>query len=139
MQPRGYMHPGYAQSLAEFGQPVELPTSGGWLLKRPIPGTNAFDAMGCYPYLTCQNWAALAEDFKALDKDIVSVAAAVDPFSGCDFTLLNNLFPDKCLHFKDHYVTDLTLPIEKIVSNSPCRSGKESPQADFRRVLGPAV
>lgn len=116
MLARGYLHPDYAMSLAEFGEPIELPSSGGWLLKRPIPGTTAFDAMGCYPYLTCQNWAALSEDLKTLDKDIVSVAAAVDPCGQYDPTLLKELFPDRCIHFKDHFLADLRLSSDKIVS-----------------------
>ena len=35
----GYMHPGYAESLAEFGTPRELQHSGGWLQERMIPGS----------------------------------------------------------------------------------------------------
>ena len=42
----GYLHPGYARSLAEFGTPRELERSGGWLLERAIPGSSYFDAMG---------------------------------------------------------------------------------------------
>ncbi len=35
----GYAAPLYAQSLAEFGQPLELSRCGGWLLERPVPGS----------------------------------------------------------------------------------------------------
>ena len=45
----GYMHPFYAEALSEFGTPVALPASGGWLLERCLPGTADRDAMGPYP------------------------------------------------------------------------------------------
>lgn len=45
----GYIHPGYAESLTEFGTPRELPRSKGWILKCQIPGFSDYDAMGCYP------------------------------------------------------------------------------------------
>ena len=32
---RGYLHPGYPQSLAEYGSPRYLPLSGGWILELP--------------------------------------------------------------------------------------------------------
>ena len=54
----GYLHPMYAQSLIEYGTPLELPFSKGWILKRSIPGTNQFDGMGCYPIFACQDWSA---------------------------------------------------------------------------------
>lgn len=112
----GYLNPGYARSLAEFGTPVQLPRSGGWLLKRNIPGRSAFDGMGCYPFLTCVDWPALAEDLKALDDDLVSITAVTDPFGRYSLTDLQHAFPDITRHFKDHHVTDLTLPPEKIMS-----------------------
>ncbi len=43
----GYLHPGYAESLAEFGTPRLLPRSEGWALEREAPGFPFRDAMGC--------------------------------------------------------------------------------------------
>jgi hypothetical protein len=57
--------------------------------------------MGCYPYLTCVDWSALAADLAALGDDLVSFAAVPDPFR---------------IHFKDHFVADLTQPARKIMS-----------------------
>jgi hypothetical protein len=37
----GYAHRSYVESLAEFGEPLELPLSRGWLLSRPV-GPPAF-------------------------------------------------------------------------------------------------
>jgi hypothetical protein len=65
----GYMHPGHAESLAEFGTPRGLPCSGGWLLERAIPGFGSHDAMGCYPLFACRDWAALPTDLKNLEGD----------------------------------------------------------------------
>jgi hypothetical protein len=43
----GYLHPDYAQSLSEFGEPLQLQKSGGWLLERRVDGTQS-DAMITY-------------------------------------------------------------------------------------------
>jgi hypothetical protein len=48
MNNTGYLHSLYSQSLIEFGEPPELSTSKGWILKRPIPGTSQFGGMGRY-------------------------------------------------------------------------------------------
>jgi hypothetical protein len=113
----GYLHPGYAQSLSEFGLPTELPRSGGWFLKRNIPGFDAFDGIGCYPFLACQDWSGLAADLEALTDDMVSFAAVVDPFGAYTLTDLRNAFPERAIYFKDHFVADLTQPPDKIMSS----------------------
>ncbi len=112
----GYLHPGYAQALSEFGTPTELPRSGAWFLKRAIPGQTDFDGMGCYPYLACQDWSALAADLEALGSELVSFAATPDPFGQYTSADLQRAFPDVVIHFKDHYVADLGQPLDKIIS-----------------------
>jgi hypothetical protein len=120
----GYLHPGYARSLSEFGSPTELPRSGGWFLKRNVPGYEAFDGIGCYPFLACQDWSALAADLEALSNDMVSFAAVLDPFGHYTLADLRSIFPEKAILFKDHYVADLTQPPHKIMS-SHHRKGAE--------------
>lgn len=115
----GYLHPGYAAALAEFGTPICLPRSGGWLLRRRIPGTDFFDAMGTYPYLACVDWASLATDLDALqeaDPQLVSVSAAPDPFGSYDNDALRRAFPDLVNPYKQHLVADLEMPDERIIS-----------------------
>ena len=41
----GYLSPEYVASQAECGQPLTLPRSGGWLLERRIPGSEAVDRL----------------------------------------------------------------------------------------------
>lgn len=103
---RGYASPDYAQSLAEFGEPIHLPRSGGNLLKRQIPGTSYFDAMGCYPMFFCEDWSGLAEDLAELSDDIVSVSIVADPFGSYSRDLLEECF-DVVNPFKLHYIVDL--------------------------------
>ena len=103
----GYAHPAYALSLAEYGTPFELPRSGGWLLKRSIPGSEYSDAMGCYPLFACRDWAALKADIEDLDRDLVSVSLVPDPFGSYTISGLNDCFPDKCVRFKEHQVLEL--------------------------------
>lgn len=111
----GYLHRSHAESLAEFGTPRALPSCGGWLLERPIPGTDARDAMGCYPLFACRDWAGLALDLDALQDELVSVALVADPFGNCDPALLETCF-DVVLRFKEHWVADLSVPPEEIAS-----------------------
>jgi len=111
----GYMHPGYAGSLVEFGRPRELPHSGGWLLERVINGSETHDAMGCYPLFACRDWAALPLDLDELEGEIVSVALVADPFGNYDRPLLDQCF-DTVFVFKEHFVADLSEPAETFVS-----------------------
>jgi Acetyltransferase (GNAT) domain len=111
----GYGHPSYAASLAEFGTPRHLRRSGGWVLERGIPGTDARDAMGSYPLFACQDWRALGADLDDLD-GLVSLSLVTDPFGNYDEGVLRQCFRDVLIQFKPHFVTDLSRPIEDIVS-----------------------
>lgn len=103
----GYLHPGYAASLAEFGTPRLLPRSGGWVLERKIPDTSSRDAMGCYPLFACQDWKRLHEDLKEMEDDIVSLTLVTDPFGDYTVDVLRDCFPDRLNAFKEHFVIDL--------------------------------
>ncbi|MBI2529355.1 MAG: GNAT family N-acetyltransferase [Candidatus Rokubacteria bacterium] len=121
----GYLHPGYAGSFDAFGRPRALPRSGAYVLERPIPGSTDRDAMGCYPLLCCAEWRALPQDLRDLE-DLVSLTCVADPFAPCDRSTLEQWF-DVVLDFKPHFVTELTRPVEAIVSRSH--------QAAVRRAL----
>jgi len=114
--PAGYLHPGYAESLGEFGCPRALRRSGGVVLERTIPASSERDAMGCYPLLCCGDWAGLPDDLRDLE-DLVSMVCVVDPFAPCDRVVLARWF-DVVVDFKPHFVTELTGPLEAIVSRS---------------------
>jgi hypothetical protein len=111
----GYLHPGYAQSLSEFGVPRPLGNSGGWILERRIPETSHWDSMGCYPFLACSDWSQLNSDLSAMRDRLVSFAAVLDPFGRFDETLLRETFPDRVLRFKEHFVADLSQRPENFV------------------------
>jgi len=70
----GYGSAEYAWSLAHLGDPIWLPNAEGWLLRRRIPGTELWDAIGCYPLFTCRDWECLQFDLSQLT-DLVSVTA----------------------------------------------------------------
>lgn len=113
---KGFAHPGYADSLAEFGTPRELPRCGGWVLERPIPGTSCLDAMGCYPLFVCRDWTQLPEDLAALESDVVCLSLVTDPFGQFDVDLLRRCF-DKVVPFKEHFIADLDKPANTFVSS----------------------
>lgn len=112
----GYLHPLYAASLAEFGEPRQLPRSGGWILQREIPGTRSLrDGMGAYPLFCCADWKGLKHDLQELSDDLVSLSLVTDPFGDFDVTDLEDCF-DKVMPFKKHFVADLSVPVHELVS-----------------------
>jgi len=122
----GYLHSGYAQSLAEFGEPRELANCGGWILERQIPNTQYLDAMGCYPFFTCQEWDKLTQDLKEIEDEIVSILLVTDPFGKFDTGNLSNYFQDFFIPYKEHYVTDLQIPINEILSKNNRRNTRKA-------------
>jgi hypothetical protein len=121
----GYLDPGYAASLAEFGQPLHLPNSRGWLLKRRILGTDLFDAMGCYPLFTCAVWEHLAKDIEALQEKLVSVAVVADSFGNYDEKLLQQTF-ERVVPFKSHFVVELGPNPEQIAFKNHRRNARKA-------------
>jgi hypothetical protein len=117
----GYLHPEYAQSLSEFGEPLPLPKSGGWLLKRMIDRTQT-DAMGAYPLFACSDWKSLKCDFTELGEPLVSVLVVTDPFGEYDEALLRDSFCDLVIPFKSHFIYDLTCPPERSISAHHARN-----------------
>ncbi len=115
----------YAESLAEFGVPLYLEHCGGSLLKRAIPGTSDFDAMGCYPLFFCRDWSLLSKDLAALDDDLVSVSLVADPFGPHSEQCLKDCF-DVVNPFKSHYIVDLECPLEKIGSRHHRKMAKKA-------------
>ena len=107
---RGYSHPGYIASLAQFGVPTPLARSGGWLLERRIPGDAARDLMGAYPLFACPDWSGLAEDLADIGSQAVSVVLVADPLAGVQARTLERAFPDHVVMFKRHLVRDLDAP-----------------------------
>jgi hypothetical protein len=112
----GYAHPDYARSLGEFGTPRALPRAAGWVLERTISGSTDRDAMGCYPLFACRSWRHLPEDLAELGRNWVTLTLVADPFGDHDPALLHRCFPDLATPFKQHYVVDLTKPVEESVS-----------------------
>jgi hypothetical protein len=112
----GYLHRNYAQSLAEFGTPRQLPRCGGWILECQIPGSTCHDAMGCYPLFTCQDWSKLYADLEDIRKSLVSLSIVTDPFGEYDTAYLRRCFKDVVSPFKKHFIVDLCRPINNIVN-----------------------
>jgi len=115
--PTGYEHPSYAASLSEFGSPMLLPLCQGWALMRRIPGSSQSDVLGTYPLFFCRDWSQLQEDVAALRDRAVSFAMVTDPFAKPQVNLLSSSF-DIVIPFKDHFIVELSRPLEYIVSKS---------------------
>src|SRR5208282_1876684 len=111
----GYSHQLYAESLAEFGEPIELPNAHGWLLRRRIPNSEYVDARGCYPLFACRDWSKLGKDLGTLREGLVSVALVCDPFGDHNEQLLRETF-DCVVAFKSHYIVELGKPPAELVS-----------------------
>jgi hypothetical protein len=127
--PEGYRSAAYAQSLGFAGTPVELPQSGGWVIRRAIRDSCSHDAMGLYPYLCCSRWDALEFDLEALSQQVVLISAVADPLGNYDAGLLRRGF-NRLRPFKAHYVIDTSAP----VANHVKRSHRETARRAFRKV-----
>jgi len=112
----GYRHRRYAQSLSQFGAPLRLERSGGWILSRAITGSHEHDAIGCYPLFSCANWEVLHRDLEELPGNLVSLSVVTDPFGDYSESLLRTCFPDTVIPFKQHFVTDLRAPRDSFVA-----------------------
>src|SRR5215207_8181088 len=88
----GYLSPLYAHSLEEYGEPLELSSSGGWLLKRSISDTSYYDAMGCYPIFVCKNWSNLQEDLDRISNQLICASLVTDPFGSYSPEALRTTF-----------------------------------------------
>jgi len=117
LQNSGYRHPSYANSLAEYGTPHELTYSGGWILKREIPGFPYRDAIGCYPIFSCKDWSQLGKDFECLGSELVCVSLVTDPFGNYDLQILQEQFKDVVIPFKVHFIVDLGYPLRDFISD----------------------
>lgn len=122
----GYLHPGYAESLREFGHPRHLARSGGWILERSIPGSGARDAMGCYPLFCCRDWSQLPGDLDAIGQDLVSLVLVTDPFGRYTVESLRAIFPDRMRPFKDHFVVNLGAGPEEFVHGHHQRNARKA-------------
>jgi hypothetical protein len=117
----GYLHPDYAQSLSEFGEPLHLQKSGGWLLKRRVDGAQS-DAMGTYPLFACRDWKLLKCDFDQLGKSLVSVVLVTDPFGEYNEAMLRGCFGDLVIPFKAHFANELSHSLDKTLSEHHARN-----------------
>jgi hypothetical protein len=112
----GYAHSDYARALSEFGKPRSLTQSGGWILEREIPRTDARDAMGCYPIFSCRDWSLLQDDLDKIGPELVSLVLVADPFGNFSKELLLDTFTAKVVPFKEHFVADLQQSASDFVS-----------------------
>ena len=111
----GYADPLYAASLSEFGTPLHLRESGGWLLRRSISGSEYFDGMGCYPLFSCRDWTLLNADFFNIEHDLVCAFLVTDPFGDYHAKDLSVFFPDVARAYKEHFIVNLSLSRDTFV------------------------
>ncbi len=130
MRTTGYLNEKYIQSMSEFGRPVRLPRSGGFLLERKIAGTEESDAIGPYPLLCCSDWSGLPDDLAGLEGRLVSVVVVTDPFGPEDPSVAANGFSHGLVRYKDHFVIDLEMPIEQ----SACAHHRRNAQRALSRL-----
>ncbi|NND90806.1 MAG: hypothetical protein HKN42_08060 [Granulosicoccus sp.] len=121
----GYRHRDYAYSLSEFGNPIALTGSEGWVLARRIPNAEQHaDLMGCYPLFCCANWEALADDLRSCEEKYVSCVVVADPFGKHNGSMLRDCFPDLMVPFKQHFIVNLEKQPFDSVSSHHRRNAK---------------
>lgn len=120
------MHPAYAESLSFAGEPMKLPGCEGWVLRRQIPESDLFDAMGCYPLFSCAKWSQLHKDLEEVGESLVSISLVPDPFGSYDHDYLRKCFPDVAMPFKEHYVVDLGQSPESFIHPHHRRNARKA-------------
>ncbi len=123
------MHSEYARSFYQFGVPVQLSESQGWIIKRAIAGTEFYDGMGCYPLFSCENWNGLENDLESLRGQLVSLSMVIDPFGAVDQPYLLKCFKDIAKPYKEHYVVDLHKRPSEYVSEHHKRYARQALKA----------
>ena len=118
----GYASQAYAEALSEFGEPLMLPQSGGWLLQRRIPGSLKMDALVCDPVVCCRDWNSLGEVLGQIGRGLISVVLVTDPFGDTSASVLETIFPDRMRPFKAHFVINLGRPMESFVDGHHVRN-----------------
>lgn len=121
----GYLHPFYAESFSEFGEPIYLPRSSGWLIQRKIQGTEYSDAMGPYPLFFCKNWDLLLKDISEQKDRIISSSFVIGPFEKFNLEQYKNFF-DICRPYKNHYIFDTSISLEKSISEYSKRDARRA-------------
>jgi len=103
------MHPYASAEYAAAFLPLEaiwLPNARTHVLRRPIPGTGLFDAMGCYPICVFAATDCLQADFELLaNRGVVSLVLVTDCLTQPDEPFLQRHF-DLCRPYKTHYLFD---------------------------------
>jgi hypothetical protein len=118
----GYLHNIYAESLSDYGEIICLPHSKGWILKRRIPDSDHYDAMGIYPLFVCESWKNLPRDLEEIQNELVCLSIVTDPFGEFDKNILKSLFSDAFFVFKEHFIIDLSENLDKIISKHHWRN-----------------
>lgn len=121
----GYRSSEYAECFSQHGQVIELSTSGAWVLERPIPHSSNFDATGLYPLMVPIDGASLPGDLEDFKERWVSLVAVSDPFDSTLQTAFKACSGTHT-HFKDHYVTDLSQPVESYVAAKRLRQASRA-------------
>lgn len=124
--PRGFLHPRYAASFAEWGRPVQLTESGAWVLEREIPGSDRYDALGLYPLMCCRDWSALGRDLAVMERRWVSLTAVADPLADIDESHRRGLFCDHLVEFKPHWIVDLSQDPERFIHPNHRRKARRA-------------
>lgn len=99
----------YANAFLPDYKPYKLEHSGGYILQRPIVGTNYFDLMGCYPICPFPSAQAMKADFKKMaDDGMISFTCVSDIFQNYQASELAEIF-DLCKEYKEHYYYDIAI------------------------------
>ncbi len=114
----GYRSAEYAAACDYIGHPRPLLRSGGWLMEKAVEGTPYLDLSSPYPLFDVDDWSMLAQDLSAIDTETyITVTVVVDPLADIAFHDLFNLFPDRHMKLKSHFIADLSRDVESFVSS----------------------
>lgn len=82
--------------------------------------------MGCYPLFACPDWSQLETDLGSIGSELVSLSLVTDPFGDYDEAYLSRCFPDLVIPFKQHFIVDLSRPLDSFTNSHHRRNARKA-------------
>jgi hypothetical protein len=98
----------YAEGFKAIGMdPIYLPNNDIWVVKRPIPGTDLYDAANCYPVFPFSKNTDFSIDIDTFKQhNIISLVLVSDIFTQNACSNIIDQF-NHIQEYKPHYIVDL--------------------------------
>ena len=120
------MHPMYAESFWSSAHRDDCPDAGDGFWNDRFRGHPTGTQWDVIPYFPARIGGELYADLEQIGEGLVSLALVTDPFGEYDVAYLQRCFRDVVIPFKEHYVADLSLPLQDIAGRRHRKNGRRA-------------